>query len=270
MQQTKQGPFSEIREEIGNVVTSVRGKATDTKEPRADVNFRTVERVDQEALNRLEQKIAKEIAAIDKAQRSYSDQISLQKEALALADNKERMSADALNLLKTKKQLREKLLQEERELEKLRADKHAQAVAVEGERAETKARSHLLRKEAEVTRDLAKQHMRAAKQYQALVDAHRLAMSELEKKREYLRRPEIDVEVIGSEPSIPQPVDIDVRVRPKHLAEAHIGSSGAVKGGEARAHIEEKLPTRATKEIPARSVGETQERRKEEHHVITK
>lgn len=238
---------------------------------KAEVFVEKKESWDYEALQRLEEKIAIEKAAIIDAEKRLRDQTTLYNEAL---QTKEKRLADAIRLdsvVGERASERDRLLNEEKELEVRRSAAHTKAVETESARTDILAQAVLAKEEAKVSENLAIQRSEGIKQATATADAHRLAIQKLEESRSELRRKDIDVHV--KEEALPQPraVDINVSVKPLVLPEAHIESKAMVQGAGASSSIRENIPTHSKTVIPANEVQASQhyEETKVERHIIS-
>lgn len=238
---------------------------------KAEVFVEKKESWDYEALQRLEEKIAIERAAIIDAEKRLKDQTTLYNEAL---QTKEKRLADAIKLdsvVGERSSERDRLLSQEKELEVRRAAAHAKAVELESARTDLLAQAVLAKEEAKVSESLAIQRSEGIKQATATADAHRLAIQKLEESRSQLRRKDIDVHV--KEEALPQPrgVDINVSVKPQILPEARIESTTIAQGAGASSSIRENIPTHSKTVVAANEVQASQhfEETKVERHVIS-
>jgi hypothetical protein len=255
-----------------NVVTTIKGKIEPvTVSGKAEVFVEKKESWDYEALQRLEEKIAIERAAIIDAEKLLKDQTTLYNEAM---QTKEKRFADAVQLdqvVGDRASERDRLLNEEKELEVRRAAAHSKAVELETARTDLLAQAVLAKEEAKVSENLALHRSEGIKQATATADAHRLAIQKLEESRNELRRKDIDVHV--KEEALPQPraVDINVAVKPLYLPEARIESKTTVQGAGASSSIRENIPTHSKTVIPANEVQVSGhfEETKVERHIIS-
>jgi hypothetical protein len=238
---------------------------------KAEVLVKTKESWDYEGLQKLEEKIAVEKAAMIDAEKLVTDQTTLHREAL---ETKDRRFADAQRLDKLvseKASERDRWLNEEKELEIKRSAAHSKAVEIESQRTDTLAQAVLAKEEAKVADNLAFQRTEGIKQAKATVDAHRLAIQKLEEHRMELRKKEVDVSVKGEALPQPRAVDINVAVKPLDLPEARIESQAVFRGAGAQSHIQENLPTHSKTVVAAKEVqvSEQQTQRTTERHIVS-
>jgi len=221
---------------------------------KAEVLVKTKESWDYEALQKLEEKIATERAALIDAEKLVKDQTILYNEAL---QTKEKRLSDAIRLDKevgAKSAERDRWLNEEKELELKRAAAHSKAVDLESRRTDTLAQAVLAKEEAKVSENLAIQRSEGMKQAQATIDAHKLALQKLEEHRMELRKKEVDVSVRGEALPQPKAVDINVAVKPLDLPEARVASQAVSQGAGAQSHIQENIPAHHKTVLPASEV----------------
>jgi len=216
------------------------------------------ETVDVAALQRLEQKIAVEKGHLIDSEKLLIQQQQLQKEALTMRDTKLRNAAELEKTVGGYSAERDRFLAEERRIEQQRADAHAKAVQFENERAKQLAQVVLAQKEAEVSEKLHYHHIETAKQVQAQLDAHRMALQTLESQRNEMRKKEVDVRVKSETVQKPGPVDIRVEVKPNQLPEARISAAVASKEIGLQGRIHEEVPVQAKTFVAAREVKETE------------
>jgi len=238
---------------------------------KAEVLVKTKESWDYEGLQRLEEKLAIEKAALIDAEKLVKDQSILYNEAL---QTKEKRISDAIRLDKEvgeKAAERDRLLNEEKELELKRSAAHSKAVDLESKRTNTLAQAVLAKEEAKVSENLAIQRSEGMKQAQSTVDAHRLAIQKLEEHRAELRRKEIDVSVRGEALPQPKAVDINVAVKPMDLPEARVQSTAVSQGAGAQSHMQENIPAHQKTIIPASEVRVSahSEQTSVERHVVS-
>jgi hypothetical protein len=239
--------------------TSVTTQVSGQNEPiqaagKAEVFVSTKESWDYEGLQKLEEKIAIEKAALIDSEKVVKDQNILYNEAL---QTKEKRLSDAIRLDKevgAKAAERDRWLNEEKELEIKRAAAHSKAVDLESKRTDILAQAVLAKEEAKVSESLAIQRSEGMKQAQSTVEAHRLALQKLEEHRMELRKKEIDVSVRGEALPQPKAVDINVAVKPLNLPEARIESQAVSQGAGAQSHIQENIPAHQKTVIAANEV----------------
>jgi hypothetical protein len=233
---------------------------------------KTKESWDYEALQKLEEKLATEKAALVDSEKLIKDQTTLYSEAL---QTKEKRLSDAINLDKLvgeKASERDRWLSEEKELELKRAATHKKAVELESLRTDALAQAVLAREEAKVSESLALQRSEGVKQAKATIEAHRLALQKLEEHRMELRRKEIDVAVKGEALPQPKAVDINVAVKPLELQEARVQSQATSTGAGAQSHIQENIPAHQKTVVSPKEVQVSEQHVKQttvEHHVVS-
>jgi plasmid stability protein len=253
-------------------VTEIRGQTEPTTvSGKAEVLVKTKESWDYEALQKLEEKLAAEKAALVDSEKLIKDQTTLYNEALR---TKEKRMSDAISLDKRvgeKASERDRWLNEEKELELKRAAAHSRAVELESLRTDALAQAVLAKEEAKVSENLALQRSEGMKQAQSLIDAHKLALQKLEEHRTELRRKEVDVTVKGEALPQPKAVDINVAVKPLELAEARVQSQATSTGAGAQSHIQENIPAHQKTVLSAQEVQVSGKHMQQtvEHHVVS-
>jgi plasmid stability protein len=253
-------------------VTEVRGHTEPIQTAgKAEVLVKTKESWDYEALQKLEEKLAIEKAALIDAEKLVKDQTILYNEAL---QTKEKRLSDAIRLDKevgAKASERDRWLSEEKELELQRAAAHKRAVDLESRRTDSLAQAVLAKEEAKVSENLALQRSEGMKQAQATIEAHRLALQKLEEHRVELRRKEVDVAVRGEALPQPKAVDINVAVKPLDLPEARVEAQAVSRGAGAQSHMQENIPSHQKTVLPASEVHVSAHAQQTsvEHHVVS-
>eukprot|EP01097_Dermamoeba_algensis_P001194 TRINITY_DN1447_c0_g1_i1.p1 TRINITY_DN1447_c0_g1~~TRINITY_DN1447_c0_g1_i1.p1 ORF type:complete len:393 (-),score=111.08 TRINITY_DN1447_c0_g1_i1:223-1401(-) len=271
--ETSRSPHHRHREDE-TIVTEIRGNIhpTSPRSRQAEVLVATRESWDYEGLRRLEEKIAVEKSALIDVKKMKSDQKVLYNEALRTA---EKRLADASRL---EKQIREhsaerdRLLEEEKELERRRAAIHSKAVEMENIRANLLAQSVLAKEEAKVSQSLALQRSEGVKQAKALEEGHKWAIQKLEQHRMELKKKEVDVSVRGEAMPQPKEVQINVEVVPRDLPEARVDSSAVSRSAEMSSHMQETVPHHSKTVLSPRSVRASEGHRQSttvERHVVS-
>lgn len=255
-------------------MTEIRGhlKPTSPVSKTAEVTVTTKESWDVEGLQRLEEKIAKEKSALIDAQKLVADQKSLYKDALRTADQRLSDAERYDRLVAERSVERDRLLEEEKELERRRAAIHAKAVEVENIRANTLAQAVLAKEEARVSQSLASQRQEGIRQAKALEEAHYLAIQRLEEHRIELKRKDVNVHVKGGAVPQPKQVDINVAVLPRDLPEYKMESSAITKNAELNSHVQEFLPHHSKTVVSPRTVRAAEAHQRSttvERHVVS-
>jgi hypothetical protein len=213
-------------------------------------------------------KIAREQSLMREAELDYHDQMSLAKQEEKAANLAKDRLRELTRLVRDKSAECRHLIDEEREYERLRAQKREQAVEVENQRTKLMAEEALLKREIDARYDLAGEHRRAAKHAEDLKKARQLALRELDAAKSALSQTSYEVEVIG-ERAVPRarPVEIEVEAIPATLPElARIPTKQPV--GEHRGRvISEELPKREKVQYDAAKAERVRER--VEHIVIS-
>ncbi|KAL6046900.1 hypothetical protein QOT17_021932 [Balamuthia mandrillaris] len=213
-------------------------------------------------------KMARTQSSLREAELDYHDQLSLARQEEAAAGRAKERLRELYSLVRNKEAEVRRLLQEEEEYERLRAQKHDQAIESESQRTKLTAEEALLHREIEARHDLANEHRRAAKHADDLLKAHKLALTELEGAKSALSQHSYDVEVIG-ERVVPRtrPMEIEVEAVPRAIPDiTRIPSKQPV--GEHRGRvISEELPKREKVQVDAAKAERVRER--VEHIVIS-
>ncbi|KAL6060573.1 hypothetical protein QOT17_013489 [Balamuthia mandrillaris] len=213
-------------------------------------------------------KMARTQSSLREAELDYHDQLSLARQEEAASGRAKERLRELYSLVRNKEAEVRRLLQEEEEYERLRAQKHDQAIEAESQRTKLTAEEALLHREIEARHDLANEHRRAAKHADDLLKAHKLALTELEGAKSALSQHSYDVEVIG-ERVVPRtrPMEIEVEAVPRAIPDiTRIPSKQPV--GEHRGRvISEELPKREKVQVDAAKAERVRER--VEHIVIS-